>query len=270
MIPYDDAKNAVFQSVRVTDTETVPFLNSRGRILAEDVYADSDVPPFHKVAMDGFACRNDDVEKILEVVDVISAGGSPQRTISPGQCVRIMTGSVVPPECETVIPFEDSEIIQERHVRFLRAKKSANICYQGEDVHKGDRVMYAGMRIDARHISILAMSGKMNVQVFKRPRIGIAVTGNELVEPGAILQGPSHIRNSNGYAILSMLDPLGVQMDYAGIIPDKEDAIENTILDLFAKNDVLIMSGAVSMGDFDFIPDVLEKKGRNYFPWYPC
>jgi molybdopterin molybdotransferase len=258
MISFDEAKKRARHSARILGVETVPSGDSMGRVLAQDVFSDADLPAFDKSAMDGFACRMADTDQVLEVIETIAAGQQPLRQVGPGQCSRIMTGAEVPAGADTVIMIEHTEQVDAQHIRIKRPGSKTNICYRGEDVRRGNRVLMSGTLIDPRHIGVLATAGVTEPLVFRKPRVAVLVTGSELVEPW-VQPAPSQIRNSNAYTILSLLKTVGLQGSYAGIVPDDRKLTRKKILDELEKHDVLVMSGAVSMGDFDFIPLILQE-----------
>ena len=260
MIPFDEAKKRCLASASEMDSEPVDLLESLGRILAEDVYSDADVPAFDKSAMDGFACRKSDMEQVLEVIETIPAGKIPEKTIGKNQCSRIMTGAMVPEGADTVIIIEKTEQLDERHIRLLPGAAPGNICYQGEDVRKGSLILASGTTIHPRHIGILASAGLARPRVYQKPSIALFVTGSELIEPG-LIPGVSQIRNSNAYTILAQLKDHQLDAEYLGIVPDESTQTELSIRNALRKARVLIMSGAVSMGDFDFIPQILKEMG---------
>lgn len=245
-------------TARPVDTERVPFREALHRILAENVYSDVDMPPFDKAAMDGFACRREDLDRELEVVEVIAAGQVPTRRIGPGQCTRIMTGAMVPEGADTVIMVEHTtEAVQDR-IRFTGEKTSANIARKAEDVKKGDLVWSRGMPLLPQHLAILAAVGYTSPLVSKKLKVGILSTGDELVEP-ADVPGPGQIRNSNGFQLAAQVQTAHCIPNYMGIVPDDEDATDRAIAKALTENDVVILSGGVSMGDFDFVPRMMQK-----------
>ncbi len=242
------------------ETEIVNFIKSRGSVLAEDVFSDISMPPFDKSAMDGYACRYDDLQNELEVLEVIPAGSTPQFKIGKNQCSKIMTGAMVPEGADTVIIVEQVEVLDANHVRFTQEKSSSNICYLGEDVKKGDKVMSRGEFLTSRHIPVLASVGKTEVKVYKKPKIGILVTGDELKEPDEPL-GLAEIRNSNAYTLISLLEEIQIEPFYYGILRDKVEVAQQKFQNALDECDILILTGAVSMGDFDFVPQMLKENG---------
>ena len=239
------------------ETEIVNFVKSRGSVLAEDVYSDISMPPFNKSAMDGYACRYEDLQNVLEVLEIIPAGVTPKYKIGKNQCSKIMTGAMVPEGADTVIIVEHVEKLDSNHIQFRQTKTSRNICYLGEDVKKGDLVMSKGELLTSRHIPVLASVGKTEVRIYKKPKVGILVTGDELKEPDEPLE-LAEIRNSNAYTLISLLEEMQIEPVYYGILRDRLDVAQTRFQEALNENDVLILTGAVSMGDFDFVPQMLK------------
>lgn len=260
MINLEEALSIVLRSFFETHSETVPFNDTYGRVLDEDVFSDSDIPPFNRSAMDGFACRKADLGMELEIIEVIPAGYNPVKTPGPGQCVKIMTGAVVPDGCEMVFMVEESEMTGKNKVRFTGTEAKLNLTLKGEDVKLGDVVLSKGKQILPQDIAIMASVGKTQVQVKKRPEIAIISTGSELVTPFE-KPGLSKIRNSNAYQLYSQIIRAGGDpVDY-GIAPDNEERTLDIIKKAVGLSDIVILTGGVSMGDFDFVPAVLQKLG---------
>ncbi len=259
MILFDEAYKIVMNSARQLPSENAHIHKALNRILAEDIIADTDMPPFNKSAMDGYACKRADLNKDLTVLETIQAGILPTKEISSGCCSKIMTGSVMPKGADCVIMVEYTERIAENKIRFIGKNTADNLCKRGEDVRVGDKVIAKGTLIQPQHIAILATFGYHNPLVSCRPKVGIIATGNELVEPK---EKPSmaKIRNSNSYQLYAQTIQAGAKPIYFGIAYDTEQSTENLLDKAFAECDVVLLSGGVSMGDFDVVPDVLKKK----------
>ena len=260
MIAFEKALGMVISSVKPLSTEHVTLLNALNSVLAEDIFSDIDMPPFDKSAMDGFACRLEDLKNELEIVDEIPAGTVPSKTIGRNQCARIMTGAVVPEGADFVLMKEYAEMIDSNKIRCTKESTKANICYKGEDVKKGDLVLKKGVRLAPSHIAILASVGQYHPQVYRLPLVAIISTGNELVEPNETPK-PEQIRNSNSYQLVAQLMKTGIPSDYLGIVEDNEQAVHDIMVSALSKYDVMIISGGVSVGDYDFVPAVLNQLG---------
>lgn len=260
MISLEQAIEIAFSVAQTIGTETVSLMESNNRILAQNIFADADMPPFNKSAMDGYACRRADLEMELSVLEIIPAGQTPTKAIGSGQCSKIMTGAQVSSGADTVFMVEYSEEVSSGKVRFTGEKTNSNICMKGEDLKKGDQVLSAGTQIKPQHIAILASVGEAEPLVYKCPVAGIISTGSELVNPEE-KPGLSQIRNSNGPQLFAQSKSYGFQTNFYGIVPDDEKLTREIIEKSISENDVTILSGGVSVGDFDFVPGIIQDLG---------
>jgi molybdopterin molybdotransferase len=260
MIEFKEAYSIVISSSNIRGTEKVDLIESQGRVLASDIFSDMDMPPFNKSAVDGYACRRSDLDAGMEVIEIIPAGKTPEKAISSGQCAKVMTGGVVPDGSDTVIMVEDVEETGSGKIRFNKGKTSTNICYVGEDILKNDRVLQSGTIIRPQEIAVLASVGATEPLVFKQPRVGIISTGDELVEPWQI-PAISQIRNSNAMQLMAQVKGCKAIPSYFGIAKDTEDSTRETISRALEVNDIVLLTGGVSMGDFDYVPAVLAGLG---------
>lgn len=260
MIAFEQAYNIVMSSAVSTGTEKIKFENSLNRILREEVRSDIDMPPFDKATVDGFAVRKSDIQNELEIVETIPAGRFPLRHIGKNQCSRIMTGAPVPEGADCVLMVEDTIILPSGRVKYTGVYKKDNIAFRAEDVGKGDVVLEPGRIIKPQDIAVMASVGHTIVEVSKRPVTGIISSGNELIEPGEI-PGVSQIRNSNSFQLMAQAERAGAAGRYYGIARDDEEATFSLLFRALAECDMVLISGGVSMGDFDFVPSVLERAG---------
>jgi molybdopterin molybdotransferase len=260
MIFFEEAIDIVMQSAFPLSAERINFLDSAGRILAEDILSDTDMPPFDKSAVDGYACRLQDITNELRVKEFIAAGTFPKKKITENYCSKIMTGAPVPEGADGVLMVEDTQKTGEKTIRFTGVKTAHNICYRAEDVKKEDVVLPKGILIQPQHIAVMAAVGCVNPLVAVQPKIAVISTGNELVEP---FQAPamSQIRNSNAYQLIAQAHKAGFVATYQGIASDDEETTLHLIQQSAENNDVIILTGGISMGDLDFVPQVLEKAG---------
>lgn len=259
-ISLSQAIELAYERIRVLPTEKVDFLESAGRVLAEDIYSDVNMPPFNKSAMDGYACRKTDLGKWLSVLEVIPAGRPPHYRIETGQCSKIMTGAAVPEGADTVFMVEHSEVNDLHQARFTGSNTKSNICHLGEDLKKGDLVLKAGTKPKAQHIAMLASVGCTTPLVFHKPQVGIISTGSELVEPHIVPQA-SQIRNSNGHQMTIQAKACHCEVNYYGTVADDEKTISETIKRSVNENNVTLISGGVSVGDFDHVPKIIGQLG---------
>ena len=258
MITLDQAIAIAFSKAHPLQTLTVDYIHANARILAQDVFADDDMPPFNKSAMDGYACRKADMGQELTVIELIPAGKSPTKSIGQGQCSKIMTGAQVPDGADTVFMVEYCHETTHGKVLFTGNKTNTNICQKGEDLKKGQLVLSSGSLLKPQHIAMLATVGCIRPLVYKKPDIGIISTGSELVNPEE-KPNESQIRNSNGPQLYAQATGAGYQASDYGIVSDNEQLIRQKIEQSIAQNEVTILSGGVSVGDFDFVPQIIRK-----------
>lgn len=260
MIPFEEAYDIVMSHAQVLDTEQTGLHEALHRILAEEIVSDIDMPPFDKAAMDGYACRRADLDRELAVVDTIKAGSPPSRAIGAGECAKIMTGAMLPEGANCVFMVEYVEDVREGVVRFAGAETRDNICYRGEDIRQGDVVLRPGARLGPEHIAVLATAGCAQPRVYRKARVGIIATGDELVPPSE-RPGPTQIRTSNSHQLYAqVLRADAIPRDY-GIVRDTEPEIEAVLNRALEENDVVLISGGVSKGDFDFVPGIMQRNG---------
>lgn len=250
----------MLESPEILGVEKIDFNESNNRILARDVISDIDMPPFDKSAMDGYACRIEDIKNELSVIETIPAGLAPDKSIGENQCSKIMTGSVMPEGADCVIMVEQSEETGEKTIRFTADKTKRNFVPRGEDVNKGDVVLEKGTQIKPQHIAVLASVGCTEPEVYRVPKVGVISTGDELVEPDEN-PGVSKIRNSNAYQLIAQAGRLGCDASYIGIARDNAADSMEMISRALKQNDVVLLTGGVSMGDFDFIPGAFTELG---------
>ena len=260
MILFEEALHIISLSAIPLASEKTRLENSLGRVLSTDVFSDMDMPPFDKSAVDGYACRRDDLEKELTVLETIPAGQVPTKVIGPGECSKLMTGGMLPKGADTVIMVEDVEITGPGTIRFKAARTASNYCKLAEDILRGEKVLDQGTLIRPQEIAVLASVGCTDPEVYKQPRIGIISTGDELVEPG---ENPalSQIRNSNASQLLAQAKRAYCKATYFGIAIDTEEATLEIIQQASAESDIVILTGGISAGDFDFVPAVIQQAG---------
>jgi len=262
MLSFEEALGIVLNSARGRPRERVDIGQAANRVLAEDVMSDMDIPPFNKSAMDGYACRRADLAHELTVVETIPAGYRPTKSVGPAQCAKIMTGGVVPDGADCVLMKEYVETTAENTIRFTgqsgRDCRTDNICRKAEDVSAGQIVLPKGTVLKPHHIAVLASVGHTRPMVSRRPRVGIMATGSELVEPASRPE-LSQIRNSNSVQLAAQAKAMGVPATDYGIAEDTEAAIDAMFKEAAGANDVVIISGGVSVGDFDLVPAVLKR-----------
>ncbi len=260
MIAFEEAYRIVMNSVVGTGTEKIRFEDSLMRILREEVRSDSDLPPFDKATVDGFAIRKQDIKNELEIVETIPAGSFPVKHIGKNQCSKIMTGAPVPQGADCVLMVEDTIILPSGRVKFSGSFTKDNIAFRAEDVRKGDVVLEPGRMIRPQDIGVMAAVGHTEVEVSRKPVTGIISTGSELVEP-VELPRLSQIRNSNAFQLMAQAERAGAAGKYYGIASDDEEATYSVLVKALVECDLVLITGGVSMGDFDFVPKVLQRAG---------
>ena len=260
MLPFDEALKIVLNSARRLGTECVDLAEAAGRILAEDVTSDTDMPPFDKSLRDGYACRRADLRNELAIIETIAAGQTPQKTIGKNQCTKIMTGAMFPKGADCVVMVEFTESASRGTVRFTGSDTADNISRRGEDLKAGDIVLRKGEMIGPAHVGTLASVGCANPLVSLRLRVGVIITGNELVSAGEKPRG-SQIRDSNGPQLAAQLAQVGAIVRSYGVVGDIEEDISAGVVRAAAENDVVLICGGVSVGDYDYVPAVLRRSG---------
>ena len=242
-------------------TESLPLGRALGRTLAADITAPLDHPPFDRSPLDGYALRSADLAgatrdhpAVLEVVDTVYAGDQARIPVKPGQAVRIMTGAMLPPGCDCVVPQEDTDRGDPVSV-FVSLKPFQNYVYQGEDYRKGALLLGKGTRLDAAALGVLASAGLTEAEMYRRPRVGLLTTGDEVVSPGTPLP-TGKIYGSNQMLLAARLAELGFETETAHR-GDAPAAVAEAMKQLLKSCDVLITTGGVSVGDKDIFHQAL-------------
>jgi molybdopterin molybdotransferase len=272
MLSVEGAAQLLLSYFRVLEPETVPVLESLGRVLAEDVHAEHDIPPHANTAMDGYALLAADTAgaspatpKRLRIIGDLAAGYVSQTEVKHGTVIRIMTGAPIPPGADAVIPFEETQREGDWVDVHKQVQVAANIRSAGEDVRKGGLVLLTGSRIRPQEVGMLATLGRSKVLVVRRPRVAILATGDEVVEVDAPLL-PGKIRNSNSYSNAAQVVAAGGVPIMLGIAHDQVEELTAKIRGGLAQGvDLFITSGGVSVGDFDVVKQVLSAEGEMTF-----
>jgi molybdopterin molybdotransferase len=263
MISVEEALDLILQTEKDFGTEEVSLIQSAGRILAQDVVADRDFPPYNRVMMDGIAINSAAYRsgtRTFEIEKVQAAGMTKQVLSDVGNCIEVMTGSVVPANTDIVIPYEQCEITEGKvSLKGDDATVMQNVHLQGTDCKKGDLLVERGSRITPARTGIMASVGLASVRVIRFPKITICSTGDELVDVSEQPQ-PHQVRRSNVYMLAAALLSEGIQAQTVHL-PDNHEHMLHEIAFLLTKNDAILFSGAVSKGKFDYLPSVLEQLG---------
>ena len=268
-LQVSEAQRIVLESVAMLGTEQVKLEQSLGCVLAEEVCANRDQPPYDISAMDGYALRSADLGNIpaaLEIIEDIKAGDMPSKTLASGQCARIMTGAPMPQGADAVIRVEDTEAKPGNRVQINQAVKPGNdIRRLGENMRNGEVVLTPGTEITPGVIGVLATVKRAQVQVCRQPRVAILSTGNELEgldEP----VDPNKIPNSNSYALMAQTQALGIEPVLLGIARDDPDELAR-YLRRGLEYDVLLVSGGTSVGVHDYVRPTIEALGAQMLFW---
>ena len=252
----------------IVETERVPLAEGLGRVLSEDVRMEGDLPPFDRSPLDGYALRSADTQGaapdapvVLSVTDTVHAGRMGSVAVVPGTAVRLMTGAPIPEGADCVVPFERVEEDGESIHLSSPLGCHENYCFRGEDIRAGTTAVRAGTRVDSRSIGVLASSGLETLPVFRRPRIAVFSTGDELVPPGTPI-GPGKIHDSNSLVMDFALRELahGLVPRNLGCVPDDVEHVVGLIREL-SDCDLVVTSGGVSTGDKDIFHDVFDRLG---------
>lgn len=262
MIAIGDARQVVLDLCPVLAAELTACQDMAGRVLAQDVVANENVPPFANSAVDGFAVRAEDVREVpcdLRVIGTLAAGATSSFTLGVGDAVRIMTGAPIPDGADAVVMVEDSEKLGSDRVRLTRvARHLQAIRPEGSDVRNGDVVFVAGSVLNAPGVGVLASINARRVLAYRRARVALLSTGDELVTDGSPLL-PGQIRESNLTMLATMIEATGCSVLNLGVIADDEELLEKTLHEATMRCDAIVTSGGVSMGDFDIVKAVLSR-----------
>ncbi|WP_405398109.1 molybdopterin molybdotransferase MoeA [Maribacter sp. Asnod2-G09] len=262
MITFKEAYQKVLAHPLDLGTENVSLLNSLNRILAEDIYADRDFPPFDRATKDGIAIQYSTLVNnghLFTIEGEAAAGVVQQVLADTGNCLEVMTGAVVPEHCDTVVMYEHITIDGGMVTINEKVTKGQNIHYQGSDEKVGALLLSKGNKISPAEIGVMATVGKAMVKVMGNPKICTIATGNELVAVNETPE-PHQIRKSNMLTIESALLNSKIEASSLHLLDDKKE-IERELEKALTENDVLLLSGGVSKGKFDFIPEVMESLG---------
>ncbi|MBM6618784.1 molybdopterin molybdotransferase MoeA [Bacillus suaedaesalsae] len=272
-ISVGEAVHRVINFAKQGESELVPIYNAYHRYLAEDLVATHHVPPFDRSPYDGFAIRaedstlaNIDNSVEFEVIEEIGAGAVAGKVVLPFQAVRIMTGAQMPKECNAVVMLElakETERDGKKYISIKRAYKPGdNISFEGEDTQKGTVLVEKGTKINPGIQALLATFGYAEVKVAKKPKIGVFATGTELLDVADTLE-PGKIRNSNSYMVCAQIERRGADASYLGMLPDDFEYCYDKVANALQEVDMLITTGGVSVGDYDYLPDIYERLGAN-------
>ncbi len=265
MTPLEDAQTFVLSSCPPADPIEVDFVDAEGLVLATDVVAVEQVPPFDNTAVDGYAVHAADTASAgdspveLPVVGEVAAGAATDHVLERGEAIRIMTGAPVPAGADAIVMVEDTERVGDDLVRISAVVEPGTAVRRaGDDVQPGDLLFAAGTEVTPAVVGVLASINARRVRVYPRPRVAVMSTGDELVEDGRPLE-PGEIRESNRRMLAGMLRETGCEVIDLGVVRDDEAELERVLLDAAGTCDAIVTSGGVSMGDYDVVKAVLGR-----------
>lgn len=263
MISLAEALDTVEQKLSdiTLPTEIVPVRQAFGRVIVEDQKARIDVPPFNKSAMDGFAVGEGDERDEYNVIETVQAGCVPKKQLTSETAIKVMTGAPVPEGTAKVVMIEQTHL-KDGKVRILSHTKDINICPKGQDVRAGDIVLHAPATLGALEIANLISVGITEVKVTRPVRVAILATGNEIVNSVENLQ-PGKIMNSNSPMIECLCRKYSLEINSSKSIPDNRDATVSALREALRTSDIIILSGGVSVGDYDYVADAINLVGLN-------
>lgn len=263
MISFEQARKIVFRHVALKKPQRLSLIEARGLVLAEDVRARLDGPAFNRSVMDGFAVRARDAAwpgAVLKIAGVVLAGGRADQRLCPGEAIQVATGAELPPGADAVVAKEDADAGPQGRVKVLKKMSRGEYVYfRGSDFKKGSLLLKKGEVLGDVAIALLASQGIVRVLAYPRPRVALISTGDEVVEPGRPLRS-GQIWNATAPMLLSMLRSMGIEAVYLGIAPDQKSSLKNLLRRGLAY-DVLLVTGAVSVGARDFAPGILAELG---------
>ncbi|UMZ73198.1 molybdopterin molybdotransferase MoeA [Natranaerofaba carboxydovora] len=255
-------------------TQKVPIEEAVDYTLANDLIAKENIPSFERSPYDGYAFRAEETKNaskdspvIFDIIMTLPAGCKPEKITGGKKAVKIMTGAALPEGYDCVIPFEKVKVEEDKVYLYNVLESGENVVPCGEDIEAGEFLFPAGKLLSSRDIGVISSLGYSNIEVIKPPKIGIIVTGNELVELDESLQ-KGEIRNSNRYLLTTSLKELNIEnIKYYGIVEDTKENLKEVFTKAIEEVDMLLTTGGVSVGEYDLIPEVLEELGANRIFW---
>ncbi len=273
LISVEEALNIIKNNCEpIQEVEEVSLLELLGRVAAEDILADFDVPPFRRAAVDGYAIKaqstftaSESSPVHLKCVESVHAGDVPTKEINDKQCTEVATGAMIPDSADAVVPVEYTTNIDEKTIEIITVfAPNANVSQKGGDVKKGEKVIKKGDVFVPGRIGIVSSLNKSKVKVFRKPRVAVIPTGREIASVGEELK-PGQVYDINTYTIASLVKDLGAEPIIFGIVEDKFEALEKAVLEAVKKADLITILGGSSVGERDINVDVIRKHGKVLF-----
>ena len=262
MITVKEAKEIIIEKVGLNKVVQLQLNQALGNHLSEDIYAPVDVPLFNQSAMDGYAFNFDEKENEITIVDKIPAGDTRKIKTNKGEAVRIFTGSMIPDSCDTVVMQELTEVNENKLlVKDAGLKFGGNIRKKGHQIKKGDLALKKGTKIKPATIGFLASLGINQIKVYQTPKVAVLATGSELIKPGKeVVEG--QVYEANTFMLQAVLNSIGIEPQVS-LLQDDLEATKKAIKEALDTNDVVLLSGGISVGDYDFVKEALENNGVN-------
>lgn len=267
MILLEEALEIIDRNTNELEVEEVELLNGIGKILADNIYAPMNIPPFNKSAMDGYAVAVNNIKEneILEVIDTVYAGEVSEKEVLVGTCIRIMTGAPIPKGANGVIKQEDVISKSNRVLLKKSIEEGENICIKGEDIKKGKLIVKKCKKLDYGDIGVMSSLGIKTIKVFRLPKVAFISTGDEVVDIDEALE-EGKIYNSNKYSILSRIIELGYEVNYISHVKDNYEKIGEEIYKGASSSDIVITTGGASVGEKDLLNEAIDiVKGEKLF-----
>ena len=270
LLTLDEAKKVLAQhfTPKPLGIEEVSLLDAHNRVLAEDVKADLDIPPFHRSTVDGYAVKAENTFGAeeskpvkLKICGTVNIGELPKIKVAHGEAAEIVTGAPIPEGADAVVMFEHTERKNDELYVYDAVAKDENVMKAGADIRKGETILEAGQLLGSKEIGVLAALGKAKIKVYKAPCVAVLSTGAEITEPGAELL-PGKIYDINAYSLSAAVIECGGKPLYLGVFPDDATELQKTLKHALASADVVLTSGGVSVGPTDVMPKTLDSLGK--------
>ena len=270
LLTLDEAKKVLAQhfTPKPLGIEEVSLLDAHNRVLAEDVKADLDIPPFHRSTVDGYAVKAENTFGAeeskpvkLKICGTVNIGELPKIKVAHGEAAEIVTGAPIPEGADAVVMFEHTERKNDELYVYDAVAKDENVMKAGADIRKGETILKAGQLLGSKEIGVLAALGKAKIKVYKAPCVAVLSTGAEITEPGAELL-PGKIYDINAYSLSAAVIECGGKPLYLGVFPDDATELQKTLKHALASADVVLTSGGVSVGPTDVMPKTLDSLGK--------
>lgn len=262
-VKREEAKRIIIENCQEKFFEVVTLEKTYGRVLAEDVHSPIDIPDEDKSAIDGYAFNSESVTELparLKIVGETAAGDIDRKKVDIGEAVFVMTGGIIPQGADAAVRIEDVKVEDGYVIIDFPVKRGTLVNFQGSELKKGELILEKGVRLDYRKVGLLANLGIYRVKVFQKPVVGIVTTGNEVLEPYEKYR-KGCVRNSNYYILKGLLERECAEVTYFGIVEDNKELMLKTFEEALSSVDILITTGGVSKGKYDFVKDVIKELG---------